>query len=50
MRTSISFVTRKNHDKDDEKDGSINIDGEEINHIFDIIEEIVEEDLAQIYC
>ena len=50
MRTSIFFVTRKNHDKDDKKDSWVNIDDKEINHIFDIIEEIAEEDLTQIYC
>ena len=39
-------MTRKNHEEDDEKDGWVNSDGEEINNTFDIIEDIVEEDLA----
>ena len=39
---NIDFlVTGKNHKEDDEKDGWVNIDGEEINNIFNIIEYIV---------
>ena len=39
---NIDFlVTSKNHKEDDEKDGWVNIDGEEINNIFNIIEYIV---------
>ena len=40
------FVTSKNHKKDDENDGWVNIDGEEIKNIVDIIEDIVELILA----
>ena len=38
---NIDFlVTIKNYKEDDEKDGWVNIDGEEINNIFNIIEYI----------
>lgn len=40
------FVTRTNYEKKWQKGGWVNINGEDINNMFDIIEDIVEEDLT----
>ena len=44
------FAKRNNQGKEDKKDRWVNINGKEINNMLDIIEDIAEEDLAQIYC